>query len=83
MGDDAAMSWLLPTPLLILAGAIALALALPRVGRPIGGARLVAEVFAVAVATIGAFAVAWGAYWWIEQRWQRCAPWPVRGVRPP
>jgi hypothetical protein len=63
------MSPLLPTPLLILAGAFALALALTRVGRPIGNARLVAEVFALAVAAIAAFAAAWAAYWWIEQRW--------------
>ena len=63
------MSWILPTPLLILAGAIALALALPRVARPTGNLRLVAEAFAIGILTSAGFAAAWALWWWVEQRW--------------
>jgi hypothetical protein len=59
---------MLPTPLLILAGVVGFALALPRVSRPTSNLRLTAEAFAVGVLTCGGFAAAW-ALWWVEQRW--------------
>ncbi len=67
--EDAAISWLLPTPLLILAGVIGFALALPRVQRSTSNVRPVAEVFSIAVLTCLGFAAAWAAWWWVEQRW--------------
>ncbi len=63
------MSPLLPTPLLILAGIIGFALALPRLPRPTSALRLIAEVFAICVLTCAGFAAAWALYWWVEQRW--------------
>jgi len=62
------MSWVLPTPLLILAGVIGFALALPRVGRPTSALRLMAEVFAIGVLTGAGFAAAWALCWWVERR---------------
>ncbi len=63
------MSWLLPTPLLVLAGAVGFALALPRVNRHTSALRLMAEVFAIVVLTCAGFAAAWVLYWWVERRW--------------
>jgi hypothetical protein len=63
------MSWLLPTPLLLLAGAIGLALALPRMARPTSNLRLMAEAFAIVVVSCLGYAAAWALYWLIEQRW--------------
>jgi hypothetical protein len=60
---------MLPTPLLILAGVIGFALALPRVARPTGNLRLVAEVFAIGVLMCAGFASVWALWWWVEQRW--------------
>jgi hypothetical protein len=61
------MSPLLPPPLLILAGAIGFALALPRVRRPTSNGRMMAEVFTLVVGTCWAFPAVWALYWWIEQ----------------
>ena len=71
------MSWLLPTPLLIVAGVLALVpltfllrgdgKATP--SRPVSLSRLIAEAFAVTLAVIGAFWLAWAALWVVEQRW--------------
>ena len=63
------MSPLLPTSLLILAGVVGFALALPMVGRPTSAARLMAETFVIGVLTCLGYAAAWALYWWIEQRW--------------
>jgi hypothetical protein len=62
------MSPLLPTPLLILAGAVAFALALPRTARPTSTLRMMAEIFTVGFLTCAGFAAAWALWWWIEQR---------------
>jgi hypothetical protein len=37
--------------------------------KPTSTPRLVAAGFAVSLAVIGLFWLAWAAYWWIEQRW--------------
>jgi hypothetical protein len=73
------MSWVLPLPMVILAGVIGLALALPRVVRPTTAVprvvrpttavRLMAEAFAIGLLTCLGFAAAWALYWWVEQRW--------------
>jgi hypothetical protein len=63
------MSPLLPTPLLLLACAVGLALAVPRLRRPTSNARMAAEAFAVTLATCLGYAAAWMAWWWVEQRW--------------
>ena len=66
----ALMSWTLPTPLLLFAGIVALwPLTTIVVHRPTSSPRLLVEAFAVTLAVIGAFWVAWVAYWLIEQRW--------------
>ena len=62
------MSPLLPTPLLIFAAAIGLALALPRIDRATSNVRLAAEAFVIGVVTCLGFAAAWALYWWVEQR---------------
>ena len=62
------MSPRLPTPLLILAGVVGFALALPRVERPTSNVRLTAEAFAVVALTCLGFAAAWVVYWWVEHR---------------
>jgi hypothetical protein len=63
------MSPLLPTPLLIFAGAVGFALALPRVEQPTSALWRMAEAFAVGVLTCLGFAAAWALWWWVEQRW--------------
>lgn len=69
------MSPLLPTPLLILAGAAGFALALPRIGRSTSDARLLAEVFAIVALTCLGFAAAWA-----PRTGRR--PWPGRAGPP-
>jgi hypothetical protein len=63
------MSWVLPLPMVILAGVIGLALALPRVLRPRTAVRLMAEAFAIGLLTCLGFPAAWALWWWVEQRW--------------
>jgi hypothetical protein len=62
------MSWLLPTPLLLFAGGMALPLAVVA-RRPTSASRLVMELFAVTLAVIAAVWVGWLALWVIEQHW--------------
>jgi hypothetical protein len=63
------MSWILPTPLLLFAGIVALWPLATLVRRPTSAPRLVAEAFVSTLAVIGAFRLAWVALWLIEQRW--------------
>jgi hypothetical protein len=63
------MSWLLPTPLLLFAAVVALWSRMSVARKPTSTPRLVAAGFAVSLAVIGLFWLAWAAYWWIEQRW--------------
>ncbi len=63
------MSWLLPTPLLLFAGVVALLPLAATVRRPTSAPRLMAEAFLTALAVIGTFWLAWAALWLIEQRW--------------
>ena len=63
------MSWLLPVPMLLFAGAVAVWPLAAIVRRPTSTPRLLAEAFAVTLAVIGAFWLAWVALWLIEQRW--------------
>ena len=63
------MSWILPTPLLLIAAAAAL-LPLPFLQRrPVSLLRLMAETFATTLTVIGAFWLGWAVLWLIEQRW--------------
>jgi hypothetical protein len=57
------MSWLLPTPLLLFAGAIAL--------WPLAASalRLLVEAFVTTLAVIALVWFGWVALWLIEQRW--------------
>ena len=64
----APMSWLLPVPLLLVAGAMALPLA-ALVRRPTSAPRLIVETFVVWLAVIAAMWAGGVALWLIEQRW--------------
>ena len=63
------MSWLLPLPLLLFAGAMALWPLATVVRRPTSRPRLFAEAFGTTLAVIGVVWAAWIALWLIEQRW--------------
>jgi len=63
------MRWILPLPLLVFAGAVALLPLAAVVRRPTSTPRLVVEAFAVSVAVIALVWLAWAALWLIEQRW--------------
>jgi hypothetical protein len=63
------MSWILPTPLLLFAGVVAL---LPRaalVSRSTSALRLVAAAFAVTVVVIPAVGAGWVLLWLPVQCW--------------
>jgi hypothetical protein len=64
----ARMSWTLPTPLLLFAGAIALLPPAAIVRRLTSTPRLV-QTFLTALAIIALVWLAWVALWLIEQRW--------------
>ena len=63
------MCWILPVPLLLFAGTIALLLLAALVRWPMSAPRLVAEVFITALAIIAIVWLAWVVLWRIEQRW--------------
>jgi hypothetical protein len=63
------MRWILPLPLLIFAGVIALLPLVALVRRPTSTPRLVVEAIAVTLAVIAAVWAGWVALWLIEQRW--------------
>jgi hypothetical protein len=63
------MSWLLPTPLLLFAGVVALLPVAALVRRPTSAPRLVAEAFVTTLAVIALVWGAWVALWLVEQRW--------------
>ena len=56
----ARMSWILPTPLLLLAGTVALLPLVTLMRRPTSAPRLVVEAFLTALAIIGLVWLAWG-----------------------
>jgi len=62
------MSWLLPPPLLLCAGVVALWPLTFVLRRPTSAMRLLVEAYVAKVAVIAAFWLAWVAYWVIEQR---------------
>ena len=63
------MSWLLPTPLLLFAGVVALWSLAAIVRRPTSATRLVVEAFVTTPAVIVLVWLAWAVLWLIEQRW--------------
>ena len=63
------MSWLLPTPLLLFAGVVALWPLAALVRRPTSALRLLVEAVAVPTGVNAAVWLAWVALWLIEQRW--------------
>jgi hypothetical protein len=63
------MDWALPTPLLLLAGVVALLPLTALVRRPTSAPWLVVEAFVVTIAVIAPVWLAWVALWLIEQRW--------------
>ena len=65
----ARMSWILPTPLLLFAGIVALLPLAALVRRPTSAPRLTAEAFVTALAVIGVCWLGWVALWLLEQRW--------------
>jgi hypothetical protein len=60
------MSWILPTPLLLFSGVVALWPLAAVVRRPTSAPRLVVEAFVVALAVIALVWLAWGVLWLIE-----------------
>ena len=63
------MSWLLPLPLLLFAGVVALLPLAGLVRRPTSAPRLVVETCVTTLAVIALVWLAWVALWLIEQRW--------------
>ena len=63
------MSWVLPLPLLLFAGAVALLPLAVIMRRPTSARRLVAEAIISTPAVIALVWLAWAALWLIEQRW--------------
>ena len=61
------MSWLLPTPLLLFVGAVALWPLAAIVRRPTSAFRLLAEAFGATVAVIGVVQFVGIALWVLEQ----------------
>ena len=60
------MSWLLPLPLLLFAGVVALVPMASLLRRPVSGPRLMEEAFGVTLAMIAAFWLRWLLLRWIE-----------------
>jgi hypothetical protein len=65
----ALVSWIVPLPLLLFAGTVALVPLAAVVRRPTSVPRLVAETFVVTLAVIAAVWAAELLLWLIEQRW--------------
>jgi hypothetical protein len=65
--DRPRTSWLLPVPLLLFAGIVALVPLAALAGRPTSVPRLVAEAFMVAGAVIAAVWAGWVLLWLLEQ----------------
>jgi hypothetical protein len=63
------MNWILPAPLLLFAGVVALVPLAAVVRRQTSAPRLAAEAFITTLAVIGAIWIMWVALWLIEQRW--------------
>ena len=63
------MSWLLPPPLLLFAGVVALWPLAAVLRRPTSATRLVVEAFVTTLAVIARVWIAWAALWLIVQRW--------------
>ena len=63
------MSWILPVPLLLFAGAVALLPLAALVRRPTSAPRLVVEAFVVSLAVIAAVWAGWLGLWLLEHRW--------------
>jgi hypothetical protein len=63
------MSWLLPPPMLLFAGDVALWPLAAIVRRPTSPPRLFAEALGTTLAVIALVWFAWAALWLLEQRW--------------
>ena len=63
------MSWLLPIPLLLVAGVVALVPLASLLHRPVSGPRLIVETFAITLAVIALAWLGWMSLWLVEQRW--------------
>jgi hypothetical protein len=63
------MSWILPVPLLLFAGVVAVWPLVDVVRRPTSAPRLLAAAFVTTLAVIGAVWANWVLLWLIEQRW--------------
>ena len=62
-------SWLLPTPLLIVAGVVAVVPLAFLLRRPVSLPRLIVEAFAVTLAVIALVWLGWVTLWLLEHRW--------------
>ena len=63
------MSWILPTPLPLFAGVVALRPLAALVRRPTSAPRLVGEACVTTLVVIALIWLAWVALWLLEQRW--------------
>ena len=63
------MSWILPVPLLLFAGVVALLPLARLLRRPVSGPRLLVEAFVTALAVVAVVWLAWIARWLVEHRW--------------
>jgi hypothetical protein len=63
------LTWILPTPLLLFAGVVALWPLAAVVRRPMSALRLVTEALITALAIIALVWLGWVVLWWIEQHW--------------
>jgi hypothetical protein len=63
------MNWLLPTPVLLVAGVVALVLLASLLHQPVSLPRLAAETVAITLGEIVAFLFGWVLLWLIEHHW--------------
>jgi hypothetical protein len=68
-GRSTRMSWILPAPMLLFAGTVALWSLAAVMRRPTSSPRLLVEALGVTLAVIALVQLAWIALWLIERRW--------------
>jgi hypothetical protein len=75
------MSWILPVPLLLFAGMVALRPLAALMRRPTAAPRLFSVAFVTALAIIALVWLAWVPLWLLEQRWRTLRVPPALSLR--
>lgn len=63
------MSWLFPTPLLIVVAVVAFLFAWPRAAAPVSGQRLLIETFGLTLLATAIVWLVWIVFWLLMTRW--------------